>query len=137
MCRSPEGWLDPAPKMSRPMSRSRRRDVRFALNNGCGRAAPQCPLCATTGLMRRSKQRLYSITSSARASVSTKDIGLQPKARQQYCSMCQSWIGCPDYSEADRRKANVRRIPITMGRAKPSGDVIPRTATNDTATAIA
>jgi hypothetical protein len=51
--------------------------------------------------------------------------------------MCPSRIGCPDYSEADNRKPNVRRIPITMGRAKPSGDVISGTATNDSATAIA
>jgi hypothetical protein len=27
-----------------------------------------CPLCANSGLMHRSKQHLYSITSSARAS---------------------------------------------------------------------
>ena len=40
-------------------------DVRFTPKSGHCRARLGCPLCAKSGLMHRSKQRLYSITSSA------------------------------------------------------------------------
>jgi hypothetical protein len=41
------------------------RDVRFTPNSGHWNSVSKCPLCAKSGLMHRSKQRLYSITSSA------------------------------------------------------------------------
>src|SRR5437762_13398975 len=43
-------------------------DVGFALNNRHRQPSLSAPKSATTGLMHRSETRLYSITSSARAS---------------------------------------------------------------------
>ena len=41
-------------------------NVRYAPNSGQTRVRLDCPLNANNGLMHRSKQYLYSITSSAR-----------------------------------------------------------------------
>ena len=43
-------------------------DVRFTPESGHVQCNSACPLCANSGLMRRSIWRSYSITSSARAS---------------------------------------------------------------------
>jgi hypothetical protein len=49
--------------------RARRRcDVRFTPESGHVQCNSVCPLCANSGLMHRSKQHFYSITSSARVS---------------------------------------------------------------------
>src|SRR6516165_2917607 len=46
----------------------RPRDVRFTLKSGHRNSVVECPLCAKSGLMHRSKKDHHSITSSARLS---------------------------------------------------------------------
>ena len=53
---------------------SERTFVRYAPNSGQTRVRSDCPLCAISGLMHRSKQHCYSITASAQANNGGHDL---------------------------------------------------------------
>ena len=72
--------------------------VRFTPESGHVQCTSPCPLSANSGLMQRSKQHLYSITSSARASSNGgtfEEVGMSTKcqkvgdARPQTSSNCK------------------------------------------------
>ena len=63
--------------------------VRFCPKVGKRADVLRRPLCATTGLMRCSKQRLYSITSSATAS---SDGEISRQARSRCCTAVEAVI---------------------------------------------
>jgi hypothetical protein len=50
-------------------------DVRFTPESGHSLERQACPLWAISGLLHRSKERAYSITSSARSRI---DVGTEP-----------------------------------------------------------
>jgi len=80
-------------------------NVRCYSNSGQTRVRLNCPLCAKNGLMHRSNQRLYSITSSARAS----SVGGHTRdCETLYVSRSLGTLRC--FSKASKRDLKVRDI---------------------------